>query len=242
MNLQKIISALRGTQPDIDTSCKTIQSVYINWLKFANAGMLHQGNIWCMDYALRNIESNSPIIEIGSFCGLSTNVITHLKEKNNLNNSLISCDKWMFEGAEQGGFLGDSKTVTHEEYHAYVKESFIRNVRMFSRYDLPYTIELISDDFFDAWEAENTRTDIFEREINLGGPVSFCYIDGNHTYEFAKRDFDNCDKFLEEGGFVLFDDSSDGSGWEVCQVVQEVMASNRYELIAKNPNYFFRKK
>ena len=66
--------------------------------------------------------------------------------------------------------------------------------------------------------------------------------DGNHTYEFAKRDFENCDRFLERGGLILFDDSADGSERGVCQVVQEVLETNRYDLVTKNPNYFFKKK
>ena len=77
---------------------------------------------------------------------------------------------------------------------------------------------------------------------SLGGPISFCFIDGNHAYEYAKRDFEDADEFLERGGFILFDDSSDGSGWEVCEVVKEVAALDRYELVIKNPNYFFRKR
>ena len=117
-----------------------------------------------------------------------------------------------------------------------------RNVRMFSRYDMPYTIEAFSDEFFNAWSAGERRTDILGRALTLGGPISFCYIDGNHSYDYARRDFDNVDKHLQPGGFLLFDDSGDGSGWEVCRVVQEVMRTGRYDLVAQNPNYFFRKK
>jgi len=40
----------------------------------------------------------------------------------------------------------------------------------------------------------------------------------------------------------LFDDSGDNTHWEVRHVVSEVMASGRYEVIANNPNYLFRKK
>jgi hypothetical protein len=138
--------------------------------------------------------------------------------------------------------LGDSSSVTHAEYKQFVKESFLRNARLFSRDDLPFTIELFSDEFFRDWSTSLKRQDVFGREIELGGPISFCYIDGNHSYKFAKRDFENCDRFLERGGFVLFDDSADGSAWEVCKVVQEVLATDRYSLIAKNPNYLFRKK
>jgi hypothetical protein len=216
-------------------------TAYMDWLTYANAGMLTPGNAYCVNYAIKNIQSKSPIVEIGSFCGLSANMIAYFKEKYNVKNPLVTCDKWIFEGAEKGGMLGDSRTVSHDEYKDFVKETFIRNVQMFSRYDLPYTMEMFSDEFFSSWHKLEKRRDVFGREFQLGGPISFCYIDGNHSYEFAKRDFANCDKYLEGGGFLLFDDSSDGSGYEVCRVVQEVLKNGRYELVAKNPNYFFRK-
>src|SRR5687767_3117074 len=49
---------------------------YMSWLSFANAGMLTPGNVDCFDYAIRNLPSSAPLVEIGSFCGLSTNAIT----------------------------------------------------------------------------------------------------------------------------------------------------------------------
>lgn len=237
------VSALRGnTAERSDILPKDSWTEYIEWLSFANAGMLTRGNVNCIDYAIQNLPSNAPIIEIGSFCGLSTNIITYFKHKHGVKNPLVTCDKWIFEGSEKGGPLGDSTMVSHAEYRNFIKESFLRNVSIFSRYDLPHTIELFSDELFKAWEAKEKRCDVFGHEFQLGGPISFCFIDGNHSYDFARKDFKNCDDNLESGGFVLFDDSADGSGWEVCKVVKEVSDTGRYELVAKNPNYFFRKK
>jgi len=230
------------TSPDITGPVGETWTAYMSWLTFANAGMLKRGNAYCFDYAVRNLPSASPIVEIGSFCGLSTNMITYMKEKHGAKNRFITCDKWLFEGAEGGGMLGDSRTISHADYREFVKDTYIRNVRMFSRYDMPYTIEALSDEFFKAWSANEQRTDVLGREITLGGAISFCYIDGNHSYDFAKRDFENADIHLEPGGFLLFDDSGDESGWEVRRVVQEVMDTGRYDLVAKNPNYFFRKR
>lgn len=113
---------------------------------------------------------------------------------------------------------------------------------MFSRHDLPYTIETLSDEFFNAWRRSEKRLDILKREIQLGGPISFCYLDGNHSYEYVKRDFEHCHEYLDRGGFVLFDDSQDGSSWEVSKVVAEIKESKEYTLVAKSPNYLFRKK
>ena len=220
---------------------QNITDEYVEWLCFANAGMLNRGNLYCFDFAIRNLPSDAPILEIGSFCGLSTNLLTHYKEINGAKNRLITCDRWEFEGSENE-FIGRSPGVRHSEYRAFVKETFIRNVGMFSRNDLPYTVEKFSDEFFDAWSREETVQDVFGRDLKLGGQISFCYIDGNHAYEFVKRDFQHCDEILEKGGFILFDDSADGSGWEVCRVIAELKARRDYEVVKRNPNYLFRKR
>lgn len=227
--------------PGSTTEIDDAWSGYLSWLTFANAGMLARGNVWSMDYALSHLPSQAPMLEIGSFCGLSTNVIGYLKQRHGLTNKLYTCDRWQFEGSERAATLGDS-SITHADYRAFVKASFERNVRFFSHADLPCTLELFSDEFFTAWTRNETCTDVFGRSCTLGGALSFCYIDGSHAYEQARRDFEHCDQVLERGGFILFDDSGDGSGWEVCRVVEEVAASGQYELIAKNPNHLFRKK
>ncbi|HEX7175334.1 MAG TPA: class I SAM-dependent methyltransferase [Pyrinomonadaceae bacterium] len=234
--LVRKLAARAGNSQFID-----ISDEYVNWVCFANAGMLHRGNLYCFDHAIRNLPSRAPIVEVGSFCGLSTNLLTYYKRKRGVSNQLITSDKWAFEGAQDGRTLGDSP-IGHADYRAFVKETYTRNIRMFSRDDLPYTVEMLSDELFGAWRRSEEVSDILGRSVRLGGPISFCYIDGNHTYEFAKRDFENCDKFLESAGFVLFDDSADGSGWDVCKVVAEVQATGRYELVIKNPNYLFKKR
>jgi hypothetical protein len=230
-----------GSSPSAGSSLPEIWSEYLSWLSLANAGMMDRGNVACFDYAIRNLPSDAPIIEIGSFCGLSTNAISYLKQIHAATNRLITCDKWVFEGSDDGDTLDPTTTISHDAYREFVKRTFRENVLMFSAHDLPYTIETFSDEFFELWSDGATTHDVFDREIMCGGAISFCYIDGNHTYEYAKRDFENTDRFLEKGGFILFDDSADGTDWEVRGVVEEVAASGRYELIAKNPNYFFRK-
>jgi hypothetical protein len=214
---------------------------FIDWLKFANAGMLDAGNIYCFEYAIKNLPSDKPIIEIGSFCGLSTNLITFYLQRFSKNNRVITCDKWMFEGSENQDSLLLGSTLKHKEYREFVKETYMRNISFFSKHNLPYTIECFSDEFFDRWNKKEKSKDIFGREIDLGGSISFAYIDGNHTYDFAKRDFENTDKWLEKGGFILFDDSGDFSNWEVKKVISELKQSGRYEVVAANPNYLVRK-
>lgn len=222
--------------PEIDISSK-----YTNWLRFANAGILTVGNLYCLDYAIRNLPDEAPILEIGSWCGLSTNLISYYKMKHGIRNRFITCDKWEYQGYQENAVLADNEAITHGEYRQFAKDTYLRNVGFFSRNDLPFTIETTSDDFFRSWQKGEMAVDVFGREIRLGGSLSFCYVDGNHTYEFARRDFENCDRFLSVGGFVLFDDSADGSGWDVCKVVEEVLSAGRYEVVIKNPNYLVRK-
>lgn len=221
-------------------STKTISDSYIKWLTLANAGMLNKGNIYAINFAFENLPSTNPVLEIGSFCGLSTNVISYLLLAHEKKNRIFSCDKWLFEGAEGGENVGKSE-ISHQNYREYVKSSFIKNVEFFSSQNKPYTIESISDEFFELWEQEETVNDVFGRKIQLGGKISFCYVDGNHTYEFAKRDFDNLDRYLESGGYVLFDDSSDADYFGLTKLMKEIMNKTNYELVMKNPNYLFKK-
>jgi hypothetical protein len=212
---------------------------YLSWLTFANAGMLARGNVWCMNHAISNLPSDDPVLEIGAFCGLSTNVLGYLLERNGRRNRLITCDKWEFEGSEDGGPLHDSG-ITHEQYREFVMGTFERNVRMFSP-RLPAAVEMLSDEMFAAWATGDLRRDVFGRDVQLGGPISFAYIDGNHTYEFAKRDFQNCDRYLVPGGFILFDDSEDGADFGANRVARESLRAG-YTLVAKNRNYLVRKR
>ena len=221
----------------IITKQKTYTEEYLNWLCFANAGMLNPGNIYLMKYAIDHLPSDDPIIEIGSFCGLSTNVISYFLKKR--INKIFCVDKYIFEGAENGGYLGNSD-ISHSDYKSFVKKNFLRNISFFST-SKPYPIELFSDEFFERWSENTQITDLFGRSVQLGGRVSFCYVDGNHTYEYVKRDFNNIDRHLVSGGFILFDDSDDTNPFGLTKLMREINRDPRYRLVMKNPNYLFQK-
>ena len=158
----------------------------------------------------------------------------------NKANQIISSDKWIFEGAENGGNLGLSN-VSHHDYREHVISTFKKNMELFSRENKPYTIEAFSDEFFELWGRGDKVKDVFERDIQLGGKFSFCYIDGNHTYEYAKRDFENVNKNLDVGGYILFDDSSDADPFGLTKLMKEIKNNKDYKMVMKNPNYLFMK-
>lgn len=228
---------LTGKKPQLQAS----PSRFVKWIGFANAGMLNPGNVYCFEYAIQRLPSGNPVIEIGSFCGLSANIISYYLRKFGKSNKLITCDKWIFERAEKQHEFLDGSSIRNEDIRNFVKESYIRNISFFSKENLPYTVEEFSDDFFSRWDKEEMATDVMGRNIQLGGKISFAYIDGNHTIEYAKRDFSNVDRHLEKGGFILFDDSYSKSEWEVNKVVKEVLGRGDYELVLENPNFLIRK-
>ena len=231
-----------GSGKLINNNSETIQAnVFLVWVRFAVPGMLEKRNIDAMEYAIANMPPGKPILEIDSFCGLSTVVLSYLLDKRSKTTPIYTCDKWEFEGFPLGALLGDSP-VTHDVYRAYVRSTFLRSMQTFAANRLPYTIECFSDEFFRRWFENKKTADVFDRPVTLGGKISFCYIDGNHTYEFAKRDFENTDRALVSGGFILFDDSADGSDWGVNRLTREIASGHQYELVSRNPNYLFRKK
>jgi hypothetical protein len=219
---------------------KNVSDEFVDWLCFANAGMLDRGNLYLMDYALQHLPSDAPILEIGTFCGLSANLLTHFKRKYGVSNRLITCDKWQFEKNSGDDDHIGSSPILFSDYKTFVRDSYIRNARTFSADDLPFTVELLSDEFFAAWKEKESVQDVFGRPLTLGGPLSFCYIDGAHSYDGAKKDFLNCDAFLDPGGFLLFDDST-LEIFGVRHLMPEVLQTGRYELVDTNPNHLFRK-
>jgi hypothetical protein len=218
---------------------KKVEDEYLNWLRFANAGMLDPGNVYAMKHVIKNLPTRDPIIEIGSFCGLSTNVLSYFLRKEKRENIFFCSDKWIFEGSENTTFLGLSD-ISSRDYKSFVKDTFIRNIYFFSP-NRPHPIELFSDEFFEKWANKSEVIDVFNQSIKLGGYISFCYIDGNHTYDFAKRDFENVNQYLVPGGFILFDDSSDSNPFGLTKLMKEIKHRSDYSLVMKNPNYLFQK-
>jgi Methyltransferase domain len=216
-----------------------LEDPYIAWLELAQAGMQHRGNFALFDQAIQAAPKGFPMFEVGSFAGLSTNIIQYLKRKHGRTEELFTADKWIFEGSENP--LPAAAGLNHDQLRAFVMDSYRRNVEALSPGDLPHTIEATADEFFELWAQRLTATDVFGREVQLGGEFGFCFIDGNHTYPYAKADFDNCDRNLARGGLILFDDSNDESDWEVRKVIEEIKASPRYEIVGKNPNYLVKK-
>ena len=51
------------------------------------------------------------------------------------------------------------------------------------------------------------------RKVEPPGPLEVLFVDGDHTYEGAKADFDRWGEFVRPGGHLLFHDAVDAGGY-----------------------------
>lgn len=233
---------------------KTIRDDYITRMQVSigGAGMLHAGNIYAFDYAIRKMPAEGAVLEIGSFAGLSTNVIGWLMQKQGRQaQPFFSCDPWVYDGyydlrrKDDAAYMAHFEGCTHvsrADYTRFIRESFVRNTLLFSRGFLPFTLPFTSDAFFEIWKSRTECTDVFDRNIQPGGPFSLVYVDGDHSYEQARRDVENALEYLLPGGFLLLDDSADFWNYGSVRLAKEMKRWAGLELVMKNPNYLFRKK
>lgn len=212
----------------------------LNWISFAIAGWLSEGNIYLLDYCISRLPTDDlPIVEIGSFSGLSTNVMRRIADMRGRKNRIISVDPWAFEGADAGKL--PNSAISFEDYRAFIIENFKRNTTLFSGHALPIHVPEFSFRFFELWRQGAEIEDLFGRRVTLGGPIGFVYIDGSHAYGDALRDFQDADNHLAVGGYIVFDDSADGTEWGSHKVAVEAAAHPRYRLVDKAPNYCVQK-
>lgn len=222
-----------------------ISDEYINHLCYANAGFLHRGNLYLINHAIKNMPANTCIVEIGVFCGLSTNIINYYLKANKKDYSIYNADIWKLYTYDPEMKLGSSE-MTHTDYRNNLISIYKNNISLFSSIDNIFTFEMYSDNLFKLWEGESLK-DLWNRTVSVNEPIGFAYIDGSHLYEQAKKDFINVDRYLQKGGFILFDDSFNEvyikDDCEVSLLMKEIKSqyADRYEVIAQNPNYLFRK-
>ena len=160
--------------------------------------------------------------------------------------TFFGCDAWIYEGYDdysgtKEAHIDGRPDISRQAYMAHIKTSFITSTRLLSEKYLPSTFHMTSDEFFNDWNSEAVLLDVFDRKRQLGGSISFCYLDGDHAYEYAKRDFENAAGLMRPGGFILLDDSEDGSTLGSARLAKEIAKDEAFKLIARNPNHLFQK-
>lgn len=118
------------------------------------------------------------IVELGAFVGASLFAFAQAVKDNNLSTSLTAVDTWV--GDEHAGYYGDG---------VY---QFVNDVR--SRVFGHQHLRLLRKTFLEA------RSDVPDNSVTL------LHIDGLHTYDAVKEDFETWLIKMAPDGIVLFHD------------------------------------
>ncbi len=129
---------------------------------------------------IRNLKPHM-IVELGTHKGTSFFSMCQAVKDGKLNSNLYAVDTW--KGDEHAGFYGES---------IFTEVNTIKN-----KYYSKQNIFLLKSLFDDA------VTQFKNNSINV------LHIDGLHTYEAVKHDFDNWFKKVRENGIIIFHDTNE---------------------------------
>ena len=149
------------------------------------------------------ISSGGAILEIGSFKGKSTIMLGKVAAHYGLG-PVVAIDPHNFNNAELEAHRTSPDASSFDE--------FLQNLTASGLTDLVEVHRAYSTDIAPHW----TR------------PVSFLWIDGNHTYRGAKADFDGFIPHLLPGGVVAFHDALHEFAGPIRVFVEDVLRSDRF--------------
>jgi hypothetical protein len=204
-------------------------------------GMLSMHNVQLMDYAIRKMPSEGVVLEIGSYAGLSANVILHLLNKYGKGHRMYCVDAWIYEGyndsssTENTEYIDGRTDVMRKDYSSYIREAFKQSLVLFQPNRLPFSFHALSRNFFKGW-GQAERVDVFHRKHTPAGRLAFCYIDGNHSYEAATEDYENVMRLMLPSGFILLDDTEPHLQFGSVKLRKEIMQDRRVAVISAKKN------
>lgn len=131
------------------------------------------------------------IVEIGSYLGASSYCFALAISKNNISDARVICvDSWQNDAMSEG----NRDTFL----------SFKKNVAPFSENIIP---------------VRGMSFDVIESVRSISSYVDVLFIDGDHSYEGVKADWENYKSLLGAGSIVIMHDSGWADG--VKRVIQE---------------------
>ncbi len=169
-------------------------------------------------YDLRTIlgEEKKVYCEIGSYCGASASLIL----QHDYPTEIHCIDPLNLKKNHYNGYFDQFTTLKN-------------NLEKFNKNNYEYHIH------------KNFSTD--KNLINKFGQdtigIDMLFIDGDHSYRGVKNDFYNFEKYVNKGGFIIFDDYLDKKyspqvRLAVDDIVKEIREKQLpYELIGSLPNY-----
>ena len=146
---------------------------------------------------------NAVFVEIGSYCGKATSIISLVTKYANNQSNVIAIDDFT-------GRLGAEDDTIHQYPPSYDKmKQALENLHLLEE------VEIIKQT---------------PHVVNLDKKIDFILIDGLHDYANVARDFYHFEKNFKEDTIVLFHDYS-VSFPGVMAFVEELINTNLYEMV-----------
>lgn len=175
---------------------------------------------------LCEIENIENYLEIGVHNGGSMSLLL----TNNNSKNLIGLD--LFED-----MYDINKHISKEKYDTYqyfrrdnlAMSKTIKNLNYIkSNYNNEAKFKLIQgNSYFDITE-EN-----FKKECDF--PIDLLFIDGDHTFDGVKNDFERYSKYVKKNGYIIFDDYHHEIIKKYCDTLFN--NNNNYKVITKFKTY-----
>lgn len=188
---------------------------------------LHEGSESSRDFVLQKMPKRSVCAEIGVHRGDFSERILEIVQPKELH--LI--DPWRLEQSEvydksyYGKKTVENQNVMDERFND-VLNRFEREIR---------NKQVIVDRGYSETILQNFQNEYFD----------WIYVDGNHLYEFVKKDLEICYLKVKISGYITGDDYNEGGWWEggVKKAVDEFALNNKkIKLIEIKANQFILQK
>jgi Methyltransferase domain len=147
------------------------------------------------------IPATGAIVEIGSFKGRSTVMLAKVASHYGFG-PIVSIDPHTHNLTT--GSDGSALPSTYDEFQAS-----LRNAGVSEHVEIHHAF---STDVSPTWKRD----------------IRFLWIDGDHTYEGAKSDFDGFSPFLVSGGVVALHDALNNFAGPIRVFVEEILRPNRF--------------
>ncbi len=143
------------------------------------------------------------IVEIGSFKGRSTVMLAKVARHYGLP-PVVAIDPHTFDSAELQEHRSSPSASSYSEFLSSLESAGVSDMVEVRR---AYSAEVAA-----GWER----------------PISFLWIDGDHTYQGARLDFDGFAPYLLAGGIIAFHDALHEFAGPIRVFVEDVLGSARF--------------
>ena len=149
--------------------------------------------------------------------------LTFLRNKNfnsYMNVGIGNCGSFMTEVYIQEG-LKRAVAVDNTSYGQFTNMERINERFQWIRDNTELILDFYNMDSIDYYKNNNEKFDII-------------FIDGDHSYEGVKLDYENCLPILNDGGYIVLHDINSGGCPGVVRLWNEIKNENSLEFIKSN--------